>query len=888
MKKVRQPPKLSLCLNVRNEGGDVLQTIISVRNAYSGPFEAVVVDDASEDGCCDILRALESGHPWPDDIRCPSCGAPPDQLQYRWGSVLDDYVDSHGVPRDDAGGVSCANPGCDFSWSMFDDIIVIRNEKAVGCGRAKQMAVEAATGDVILHMDGHCRVLRGTLDGMVQKCLEEPCVLAPGVAPLYTPKDQQAAPDEFYKGNKCNWGGVIEVVEKDKKGNPKPPHLRVNGAWKGKTDRRKRKAGDLYARRSATWYAIFMVGRETLMKRLGGWNQYPALWGSQELGFALRCWFADVPIYTALDVVTGHRYQADKHHKAYVKELTARGIRHYPTRGTAANHAYAVGMVFDDHTMEHLWEPIFREYYFHATKKDARYDGIVKRLEPSAYAEQRAHFQKHCKRRTDAEFFAEFGQNTQRELSVPADQPAPTIHAKATEPSAGSLDPSDVTAILLHYKRPVNMQRCVDALRAGGIEKIWLWNNGDEMPPEGITRLLTDSENSRTWPRWAIASLAETPYVLHIDDDAELKPAGIEALLRGAYPDGPVGLFGFKFKPPYNDYLKRDYYWCERIKADTEVDILYPKGLIWPRDLMQEVYGRADLWQEMRRQCGGKTRGDDFIAYVALSMMGHQPPVVMASEGRGVIEHVKSAFREDHGDCLSAQPEYKLKRKTMPVWRALGYEPIGLKEESKVAKPTFEERVAGYPKAGGGKIKQNLEELEEFFNQMNEINPSCFMEIGSEYGGSAYILAGACQPGARIVLVDKGTRHPARTHLKRTLAALQAEGYDAVWVRDDSHYGPTVKEAERQCQGRPVDALFIDGDHSEAGSEQDYRNYSRFVRPGGIIGLHDIIPERRGCYVSRFWRRLKKELAPEQTSEIVKGGVEWNKQKVLGIGVVTR
>ncbi len=631
-------PKLSLCINTRNEGPDVLQTIISFKNAYSGPFEAVVVDDASEDGSCDGL--------WKGLARFTKASCSETQ---------------EGTVRYHRIGTYC-------------DLIVIRNEVPVGCGKAKAMAVAAATGDVIIHADGHCRVIRGPLDAMVKKAFKHDYILCPGVTPLHCAIDAQPAQDEHYKEGNTSYGGRITC--KPKKGkNDEEDHdmarskgARVYGLWKPKEA--------AYARRSATWWAIFMFSKRTL-KRIGGWNEYPGIWGSQEIGLALRAWFADVPIYTVRDVICGHRYQTHTSYKARQRELKAKGIKHYDTKArmTCANHMYAHQVVFDPETMEKLWRPLWRGRY--DPQRIGAAHGI---LAESKIELQSAHFRKNSKKRTDADFFAEFWPDVmdfvpKQGAVVPK---VDTILPKEAQ-LRRDLSTSDITAVLLQYKRPLCMQQCVNALRRGGIENIWVWCQNGAAPPEGATRVFTDSDNGRTWPRWELAASVPTKYVLHIDDDAEITAEGASALTEGIrrYSDRPVGLFGFSLKPPFTDYLRRQYAWCHEIKADTEVDILYPKGYIWPRDLMQEVFGRADLWQRMRAECNGVTRGDDLIAYVALRMMGKPCPIVVKTNGKGVIEHFTTARRESGGDSLDRQPEYKLKRATLPIWKAMGYLPIG-------------------------------------------------------------------------------------------------------------------------------------------------------------------------------------------------------------------
>ncbi|HHM06105.1 MAG TPA: hypothetical protein ENJ19_10245 [Gammaproteobacteria bacterium] len=57
--------------------------------------------------------------------------------------------------------------------------------------------------------------------------------------------------------------------------------------------------------------------------------------------------------------------------------------------------------------------------------------------------------------------------------------------------------------------------------------------------------------------------------------------------------------------------------------------------------------------------------------------------------------------------------------------------------------------------------------------------------------------------------------------------------------------------------------LFIDGNHSEAGVEQDYRH---LVRPGGIIAFHDIVEHQplSGNQVRSFRQRLRAEAETEE------------------------
>jgi hypothetical protein len=107
---------------------------------------------------------------------------------------------------------------------------------------------------------------------------------------------------------------------------------------------------------------------------------------------------------------------------------------------------------------------------------------------------------------------------------------------------------------------------------------------------------------------------------------------------------------------------------------------------------------------------------------------------------------------------------------------------------------------------------------------------------------------------------------------------------------DGSSYAPaTVERARRLLQGRLLDVLFIDGDHSYGGVRQDFLCYRGFVRDGGLIVFHDICPDFRTRYgmatghwaggVPTFWQDVRA-LYPHETF------VEHADQDGLGIGVI--
>jgi predicted O-methyltransferase YrrM len=74
-------------------------------------------------------------------------------------------------------------------------------------------------------------------------------------------------------------------------------------------------------------------------------------------------------------------------------------------------------------------------------------------------------------------------------------------------------------------------------------------------------------------------------------------------------------------------------------------------------------------------------------------------------------------------------------------------------------------------------------------------------------------------------------------------------------VREDSHALATLSLIKKILEGRKLDFLFIDGDHTYNGVKTDFEMCSKLVKKGGIIAFHDTVPgppENVGG-VPRFW-----------------------------------
>ena len=143
-------------------------------------------------------------------------------------------------------------------------------------------------------------------------------------------------------------------------------------------------------------------------------------------------------------------------------------------------------------------------------------------------------------------------------------------------------------------------------------------------------------------------------------------------------------------------------------------------------------------------------------------------------------------------------------------------------------------------------------------------------------GGSSFLLASAMADDGLLVCVDfptgpfKGFLPAARTRFWRAFAR---RGQRVELLEADSHDRATLDRVRTLFAGRPVDVLFIDGDHTYAGVRSDYEMYGPLVRDGGVVAFHDIVPglECDVGGVPRYWRELKPPDAQELVEDWAQG-----------------
>lgn len=159
---------------------------------------------------------------------------------------------------------------------------------------------------------------------------------------------------------------------------------------------------------------------------------------------------------------------------------------------------------------------------------------------------------------------------------------------------------------------------------------------------------------------------------------------------------------------------------------------------------------------------------------------------------------------------------------------------------------------------GPHQIKHEILSLLDFANAEQ---PKYVCEIGTANGGTNFLLSQALSSTKFMLGIDLYVKNKAQLH-------YFAKSFQQLIFVDGSSYHPqTIEKVQSILDGKKLDLLFIDGDHTYEGVKQDFLHYRHFIRDGGIIALHDIVPDYYTRYgqktgrwvgeVPRFWSKIK-------------------------------
>jgi len=147
--------------------------------------------------------------------------------------------------------------------------------------------------------------------------------------------------------------------------------------------------------------------------------------------------------------------------------------------------------------------------------------------------------------------------------------------------------------------------------------------------------------------------------------------------------------------------------------------------------------------------------------------------------------------------------------------------------------------------------------------------PKIIVEIGTANGGT---LARWFEiPSAEIVMsidypigIHGGQGFEERTYvISDALEQSNLTNKQFFAINGDSKHPYLVDRVREILDGRKIDFLFIDGDHTYEGVKGDFDIYEQFLNENSIVGFHDIIDSQfhaeNNCFVSTLWSELKQQ-----------------------------
>lgn len=152
-------------------------------------------------------------------------------------------------------------------------------------------------------------------------------------------------------------------------------------------------------------------------------------------------------------------------------------------------------------------------------------------------------------------------------------------------------------------------------------------------------------------------------------------------------------------------------------------------------------------------------------------------------------------------------------------------------------------------------IQQKEPEWKELIDSVDD--KSVVIEIGSYTGGSSKSLAMVAK---EVIVIEPNKRW---TPNEENVTLFTGTSDDQI---------ENVKE---YLGKRKATHLIIDGDHAKESVLKDYNNYSKLVKKGGYIWIHDIVDtehhRRQNCFVADAWAELKNE----DSIEIIETEEHW-------------
>lgn len=137
-------------------------------------------------------------------------------------------------------------------------------------------------------------------------------------------------------------------------------------------------------------------------------------------------------------------------------------------------------------------------------------------------------------------------------------------------------------------------------------------------------------------------------------------------------------------------------------------------------------------------------------------------------------------------------------------------------------------------------IIPNFSRRKEFIQMLAERGAKYGAEIGTDHGKYAQqLLAGI--PGLNLICVDPWTAYTEgdQVHTQEEMDQIYREAQERVKGFECWFYRETSMKAVTDIKDNSLDFVFIDGNHEFSFVYEDIVEWTKKVKPGGIVAGHD-------------------------------------------------
>jgi GT2 family glycosyltransferase len=169
----------------------------------------------------------------------------------------------------------------------FPHVRFVAQERRRGVAATKDLGARAASGEVLVFLDAHCKPERGAIARLVDDVeeLDGRAIVTPAVPVLST----EAWENQFVSVGNGYWVDLRDF----------------STGWADTSTLRR--VGRFYETQALIGCAL-AIGR-TLYSELAGFDTGMQLWGSEDVDLGLKAWFMGARILNDPEAVVGHRFQ---------------------------------------------------------------------------------------------------------------------------------------------------------------------------------------------------------------------------------------------------------------------------------------------------------------------------------------------------------------------------------------------------------------------------------------------------------------------------------------------------------------------------------------------------------------------------------------------------